>query len=154
MAIACLGISAVLRLALLMSDSETYRAWVYLQIGLHFVGMRLFFYAARFKKAALFSLFALSTVFIFINAKYLNYGHIQENVMAFAIFWSIYGCLAWLTRWLLAMEKKLLKPCAHLTSRSSSLRAFGPARDVRFAVAPYVRRCSILQSFSGRAEFG
>ncbi|MCP5146250.1 MAG: hypothetical protein H6978_15685 [Gammaproteobacteria bacterium] len=96
--IACLGISAVLHLALFMSDSETYCAWVYLQIGLHFVGMLLFFYAARFKKAALFSLFALSVVFISINAKYLNYGHIQENVIAFAIFWGIYGCLAWLTR--------------------------------------------------------
>ena len=97
-AIACLGISAILHLALLMSDSEAYRAWVYLQIGLHFAGAFLLFFTARFKKVALFSLFTLSIVFTFINAKYLNYGHVQANVMGLTIFWGIYGCLAWLTR--------------------------------------------------------
>ena len=96
--LSCLGVSAILHLALLISDSESYRAWVYAQVGLHFVGMFMLFLAARFYTFALSSFLLISILFTYINAKHLNYGNSEANVIALFTFWFIYGVLAWLTR--------------------------------------------------------
>lgn len=89
--IACLLISALLHVALYMSDSEDYRRWVTVQISIQLFGVICLFFILKRKLAALLIFAVASVVFTYINAVYTNYAHEIENVVSFIVFWGVYG---------------------------------------------------------------
>ncbi|GAA0857617.1 hypothetical protein GCM10009114_24110 [Aliiglaciecola litoralis] len=89
--ITCLVVSTLLHVILYMSDSENYRRWVTVQIGLQLFSVILLFFTLKRKLIALITFFVVSMVFTFVNAVYTNYAHEFENVAFFIIFWCVYG---------------------------------------------------------------
>ena len=89
--IACVLISALLHMLLYMSDSEVYRRWVTIQIGIQLIGVICLYFILKRRLAALVTLAFASLVFTYINAVYTNPGHATENVFLFVVFWSAYG---------------------------------------------------------------
>ncbi|MES2668972.1 MAG: hypothetical protein V4673_00925 [Pseudomonadota bacterium] len=92
--IACLLVSALLHIVLLMSDSPEYRTWVYIQISLHVLGAWLLWHARKFRLIALLGFAVLSLPLVYINATYLNYGNGPNLWLAPLLFWCAYGSLA------------------------------------------------------------
>jgi hypothetical protein len=92
--IACLLLSAVLHIALLASDSPEYRAWVYIQMFLQFLGAWLLWHARKFRLLALLGFAVLSLPLVYINATYLNYGNGPNLWLVPLLFWCVYGGLA------------------------------------------------------------
>ena len=109
--IACLLISALLHVVLYMSDSEDYRRWVTIQIGIQLFGLICLFFILKRKLAALLLFAVMSVVFTYINAVYINYPHEIESVASLIAFWAVYGYVLF-KGWSLSAPNKALQPTA------------------------------------------
>lgn len=91
--IVCIICSAVLHLVLFISDSDTYRQWVTIQIVLQIIAATSLWYVRQFKLLAL-ALFVILTIpFIYINVIYINYGNIDIHMIFVPLFFITYGSL-------------------------------------------------------------
>lgn len=115
----CLGVSALLHVILLSSDSSEYRTWVYVQISLQVLAVWLLWQAQKFRLPALLGCAVLSVPFVYINAKYVNPGNGPALWVAPVLFWFTYGGFA---VWVLSKIRSQKAQQAH-------------ARDVRNARA-------------------
>ena len=106
--IACLLVSALLHVALYMSDSADYRRWVTVQISIQLFGVICLFFILKRKLTALLIFAVASVVFTYINAVYTNYAHEIANVVSFIVFWSVYGYVLF-KGWSLTAPNKALK---------------------------------------------
>jgi len=73
--IVCFVVSALLHSVLLVSDSEAYRSWVYVQMFLQILCAWLLWQARQFRLWALATFAVVSLAIVYINATHLNYGH-------------------------------------------------------------------------------
>ena len=86
-------ISAALHPVLLISDSETYRNWVMIQISLQVIGAVTLIGVRNYSFRALVFFIFLSIPFAFINWRFINNANDVLDLFLFPIFWIVYGLL-------------------------------------------------------------
>ena len=89
--VACLLLSVLLHILLYTSDSEAYRNWVTVQIGLQLIGVVSLVFVLRHSLSALITFAVITISFTVINTIYVNYGNVLLNIVAFIMFWALYG---------------------------------------------------------------
>jgi hypothetical protein len=88
--IVVVAVSTVLHVTLLASDSQNYRQWVYLQMGLQVSGIISLLALYRFRWVPLVAFLPLSALFFYVNAIHTNYGHASLHFVGVPIFWLLF----------------------------------------------------------------